>query len=118
MLIAVRVCALVITVAANLTSALLRHGGLTSGTSWELFFVRDVMVYGGGLMFFVLFGLHETPRRRWAELWAAATRRCRGPSELRTTEYARELYAEPVFEVLPSIPGGNLRMAGGRHNTY
>ena len=29
------------------------------------------------------------------------------------------IYAEPVFEILPSIPGaGNLRMAGGRHNTY
>ena len=104
--------------AANLTSALLRNGGLASGTSWELFFVRDVMVYGGGLVFFALFGLHETPRRRWAELWTAAVRRCQGPAELRSTEYARELYAEAVFEILPSIPRHLHEAPGERRNTY
>ena len=118
MLIAVRIGALVITLAANLTSALLRNGGLASGTSWELFFVRDVMVYGGGLVFFALFGLHETPRRRWAELWTAAVRRCQGPAELRSTEYARELYAEAVFEILPSIPRHLHEAPGERRNTY
>ena len=103
---------------ARRRNALLRNGGLASGTSWELFFVRDVMVYGGGLVLFALFGLHETPRRRWTELWTAAVRRCQGPAELRSTEYARELYAEAVFEILPSIPRHLHEAPGERRNTY
>ena len=61
---------------------------------------------------------HETPRRRWAELWTAAVRRCQGPTELRSTEYARELYAEAVFEILPSIPRHLHEPPGERRNTY